>query len=135
MWAALSRLILRNRMAFLIGLILLTAFFGWRATQIEQSYSYARALPTQDSAYIDYEKLKELYGEDGSVMVLGFQDADLYTLKKFNGWYDLGEKIKSLEGIKDVLSVATLYNMKRNDSLSRFDFVPVLRQKPATSRA
>ena len=132
MWQKLSTLILRNRVVFLIALVLLTVFFGWRASLIEQSYSYARALPTQDQAYIDYEKLKELYGEDGSVMVLGFQDADFYTLKKFNGWYDLGEKIKSLEGIKDVLSATTLYNMKRNDSLSRFDFVPLLKQKPST---
>jgi hypothetical protein len=132
MWAALSRIILRNRAAFLIALGLITAFFGWRASHIEQSYSYARALPVNDQAYIDYEKLKSLYGEDGSVMVLGFQDADFYTLKKFNGWYDLGAKIKTLEGIQDVLSVGTLYNMKRNDSLSRFDFVPVMKQKPST---
>ena len=76
MWAALSRIILRNRAVFLIALFLITAFFGWRATHIEQSYSYARTLPTTDQAYIDYEKLKELYGEDGSVMVLGFSDAD-----------------------------------------------------------
>lgn len=132
MWRALSRIILRNRAAFLVGLGLITAFFAWRASKIEQSYSYARALPTEDQAYIDYEKLKELYGEDGSVLVIGFSDADFYTLKKFNGWYDLGEKIKELEGIQDVLSVATLYNMKRNDSLSRFDFLPILKQKPST---
>jgi len=132
MWAALSRIILRNRAAFLIALGLITAFFGWRASHIEQSYSYARTLPTDDQASIDYEKLKELYGEDGSVMVLGFSDANFYTLKKFNDWYDLGEKIKSMEGIQDVLSAATLYNIKRNDSLSRFDFIPIRKQKPAS---
>jgi len=132
MWAALSRIILRNRAAFLIALFLITVFFGWRATHIEQSYSYARTLPVNDPAYIDYEKLKELYGEDGSVMVLGFSDTSFYSLKKFNGWYDLGVKIKAIEGIQDVLSEATLYNMKRNDSLSRFDFVPVLKNKPST---
>lgn len=131
MWAALSRIILRNRAAFLIVLGLLTAFFAWRASFIEQSYSYARALPVDDPAYIDYEKLKELYGEDGNVMVLGFRDADFYTLKKFNGWYALSEKIKSLEGIQDVLSATTLYNIQRNDSLSRFDFIPILKQKPS----
>ncbi len=130
MWVGLSRLILRNRIAFLSGLVLLTAFFGWRASQIELSYTYARALPVDDQAYLDYEKLKSLYGEDGSVMVLGFKDADFYTLKKFNAWYDLSEKIKSIEGIQDVLSVATLYDMKRNDSLSKFDFVPLIQQKP-----
>jgi uncharacterized protein len=130
MWGAISRIILKNRALFLIALFLITAFFGWRATRIEQSYSYARTLPTNDQAYIDYEKLKELYGEDGSVMVLGFSDPDFYKLKEFNGWYDLGKQIKSIEGIQDVLSAATLYNMKRNDSLSRFDIIPILQRRP-----
>ncbi|MBI3500694.1 MAG: MMPL family transporter [Bacteroidetes bacterium] len=132
MWQKLSALILRNRIAFLVGLGLLTIFFGWRAYNIELSYSYARALPEKDTANIEYEQFKKLYGEDGSVMVLGFSDNDFFTLKKFNGWYDLGQKIKSIAGIKDVLSVATLYDMKRNDSLSRFDFIPLLKEKPQT---
>lgn len=127
-------LILRNRVLFLIGLGIITLFFGWRATKTELSYSYARALPKDDPAYIDYEKFKELYGEDGSVMVIGFQDKDFYTLKKFNDWYDLGQKIKSISGIKDVLSVGTVYNIKRNDSLNRFDFVPVVKSKPSTQQ-
>ncbi|MBI4947322.1 MAG: MMPL family transporter [Bacteroidetes bacterium] len=134
MWQKLSSLILRHRIIFLIGLALITAFFGWRAYHIELSYTYARTLPVNDSAYIDYEKFKQLYGEDGSVMVVGFSDKNLYELRKFNGWYTLGEKIKSIEGIKDVLSVASLYNIKRNDSLSRFDFVPLLKGKPKTQQ-
>ncbi len=132
MWQKLSSLILRNRIFFLIALSLLTAFFGWRATKIELSYSYARALPEKDKENIEYEQFKKLYGEDASVMVLGFTDKNFYTLKKFNGWDDLGQKIKSITGIKDVLSAATLYDIKRNDSLSRFDFVPLLKQKPST---
>lgn len=128
----LGRIILRNRALFLIALILLTAFFGWRGSKIELSYSYARTLPVDDPAYIDYEQLKQLYGEDGSVMVLGFKDSSFYQLKKFNDWYDLSEKIKAIKGIQEVLSVSRLYNMKRNDSLRRFDFVPVLSKKPKT---
>ncbi len=132
MWQRFSTIILRNRLSFLIGLGLVTVFFGWRASKTELSYSYARTLPVKDTANIEYEKFKQLYGEDGSVMVLGFSDKDFFTLKKFNGWYDLGEKIKSIAGIKDVLSAGTLYNIKRNDSLSKFDFVPLLKAKPTT---
>lgn len=132
MWVKLSNIILRNRIAFLISLGLITLFFGWRASQIELSYSYARALPAEDTANIDYEKFRQLYGEDGNVMVLGFSDKDLFTLKKFNAWYDLGQEIKSIVGIKDVLSACTLYNIKRNDSLSRFDFYSLLKEKPHT---
>lgn len=132
MWLALSRIILRNRAAFLIALALLTTFFAYRASRFELSYTYARALPVTDPAYLDYEKFKQIYGEDGSVMVIGFSDADFYQLNKFNDWYDLTEKIKSMEGIQDVLSEANLYNILRNDSLSKFEFVPVLKEKPQT---
>lgn len=132
MWQKLSSLILRNRVYFLIGLSLVTIFFGWRASKTELSYSYVRALPVNDPEYIEYEQFKKLYGEDGSVMVMGFADKNFYELKKFNAWYDLGEKIKSIEGIQEVVSAATLYNMKRNDSLSRFDFLPILKQKPSS---
>ena len=132
MWQKLSNLILRNRIYCIIGLGLITAFFGWKAYHIELSYSYARALPVKDQANIDYEQFKKLYGEDGSVMVLGFSDKELYTFKKFNAWYDLSEKIKSIAGIKDVLSATTLYDIRRNDSLNRFDFIPLLKQKPHT---
>jgi len=132
MWQKISSLILRNRIFFLIGLGLVTVFFGWRASKTELSYFYLRTLPVNDPEYIEYEQFKKLYGEDGSVMVVGFTDKNFYELEKFNAWYDLGEKIKSIEGIQEVVSVATLYNMKRNDSLSRFDFLPLLKQKPST---
>lgn len=132
MWKRLSTLILRKRIYFLIGISVITLFFGWRASKTELSYSYARVLPEEDQANIDYEEFKKLYGEDGSIMVIGFKDKDFFTLKVFNGWYDLGNEIKAIPGIKNVLSAATLYNIQRNDSLSKFDFVPVLTKKPTT---
>lgn len=132
MWARISSLILRNRIYFLIGLGLVTVFFGWRGSKIELSYTYARALPVTDSAYLDYEIFKKIYGEDGSVMVIGFSSPDFYQLNKFNDWFDLTEKIKSIAGIQDVLSEANLYNIIRNDSLRKFEFVPVLNEKPKT---
>ncbi len=130
MFQNFSTLILRYRIYFLIALGLLTAFFSWHATKNELSYVYAQALPEKDSAAVEYEVFKKLYGEDASVMVIGFSDKNFYTLKKFNAWYDVGQKIKTVAGVKEVVSVATLYDMKRNDSLSRFDFVPILKQKP-----
>lgn len=132
MWAALSRSILRNRAIYLIALVLVTAFFAYKGSQIQLSYQYARTLPTDDPAYIDYEKFKSLYGEDGSVMVIGFRDPDFFQLEKFNDFRTLSDSIKAITGIQDVLSVANLYDIHRNDSLSRFDFTPVVKTKPGT---
>lgn len=132
MWSSLGRRILRNRIGFLVGIFLVTLFFGWQASKIELSYAYASALPTDDPAFKEYMQFKKLYGEDGSIMVIGFSDPDLFKLRKLAAWYDLSDSIKSLEGIKNVVSITRLFNIIRNDSLGKFDFVPVMQQRPAS---
>lgn len=126
MWKYISGKILRNRLAFIIGLALITIFMAYEASRIQLSYEFAKILPENDSAYIDYSNFKKLFGEDGAVMVIGFQDKNLFQLEKFNNWYRLGEDIKKIEGIQEVLSIARIYNIKRNDSLERFQFLPII---------
>jgi len=132
MWSKLGRFILRNRVALLIVIGVLTIFFGYMATKIELSYTYARALPVDDPAYIEYEKYRSLFGEDGSVMVMGFKSENLFDLKKFNEWFDLSEKVKSLGGIQEVISLTKLYNVVKDDSLGEFKFIPLTPEKPKT---
>ena len=126
MWNYLANKIIRNRLAFLLVLGGLTAYMAYCASRIELSYEFAKVLPTTDDAYIDYARFRNMFGEDGSVMVIGLQDPDLYKLDKFNDWYALSNSIKNMDGIQDVLSVATLFNLNRNDSLQRFDMQPIL---------
>ncbi len=132
MFLFVSRFILRNRIPLLIAMTILTIFFGYEGTKIQLSYTYARTLPADDPVFLDYVKFKELYGEDGNVLVIGFLDKNLFELKKFNGWYDLTREIKKIQGIQDVLSVTNLYQLKRNDEKHKFDLVPVFSQKPGT---
>lgn len=134
MLSIIARSIIRYRVAFLVTVVLITAFFGYMATKIELSYKYASALPQDDPAYIQYEKFKDLYGEDGSVMVMGFADTTLFTVKKFNAWADLTDSVRKIQGIKNVISVARLFEVVRNDSLSRFDFAPLMKERPRTQQ-
>nr|MBA3972230.1 MMPL family transporter [Bacteroidota bacterium] len=130
MWRFLSTKILRNKITFVIILALITVFMGYQATRIELTYAYPQILPSDDPTYIEYENFKKMFGEDGSVMVIGLQDKNIYELKKFNDWYALSDQIKNITGIKDVMSVAKLYNIHRNDSLIKFDFAPVISRAP-----
>ncbi len=134
MWAKLAHWILRNRVVLIIILALITAFMGYEASKIELSYELVRPLPKSDQALIDYENFKKTFGEDGNVFVIGFKDKNFFTLEKFNDWYRLGDEIKKIDGIKDVLSVAKLYNIVRNDSLKRFDFKPIVPRLPRTQQ-
>lgn len=133
MWAKLSHFILRQRVPLLIIIVLLTGFMGyWASQHLELSYKYARVLPEDDEMAIAYEKFKQKYGEDGNVMLICFQDSNMFQLPKYQKWYDLTRDVQKIEGVKDVMSTAALYNLVRNDSLQKFDIVQVVQNRPAT---
>ncbi len=130
MWTILTRFILRNRLANLIVIVLFTALMGWLGTRVQMSYEMARMLPESDSTIILYENFKKQFGEDGSVMFVGLQDEKLFELNHFQAWYDLTNEVRNIEGVEEAISVARMFQLVRNDSLKKFDFVPVINAKP-----
>jgi len=132
MWANAAKIILRNRFALIILLGIITAFMAYEATHVQLSYEFARVLPDKDPDYIDYLKFKDLFGEDGAVMVVGIQDSNFYQLKKYNDWYNLNNEIKNIKGIEEVVSDARMFHLKKNDSLIRFELKPVIVSIPKT---
>ncbi|MEI6574965.1 MAG: efflux RND transporter permease subunit [Bacteroidota bacterium] len=132
MWSYLVRFILRNRLGILITIGVLTLFMGYMATKVKLSYDMARMLPQVDSTYIKYEQFKQKFGEDGSVLFVGIKDPHLFQLEVFNEWHELSTKIKSLNGIEEVVSLGRIYELVRNDSTHKFDFKPVVTKLPAS---
>ena len=130
MWSFLVRHILRDRVAFLIGIGLLTIFMGYQAKDVKMLYEMASILPAKDSTIIIYENFKKQFGEDGSILFIGIQDKNLYRLKEFNDWFDLSLKLKNIKGIEEVLSVTRLYRLVKNDSIKKFVFSPISPLKP-----
>ncbi|MBA3704795.1 MAG: MMPL family transporter, partial [Bacteroidetes bacterium] len=110
----------------MVVLGLISLFMGYQASQIQLSYDFAKVLPDDDPVYIEYENFKKMFGEDGNVMVIGFQDKNLFELNKFNDWYTLSNDIKNIQGVKELMSIAKLYTIRRNDSLSKFDFIQIV---------
>ncbi|MFN4144197.1 MAG: efflux RND transporter permease subunit [Runella sp.] len=131
-WQKISNLILKNRPVWLVVVISLTAFMGYHASKVKLSYELAKILPASDPNFQLYESFKARYGEDGNVLVIGTQTNRMFDLTVFNAWYDLNQHIKSIEGIKEVVSNANLYEIVRNDSLKKFDFKPLVPRKPTT---
>jgi predicted RND superfamily exporter protein len=130
MWTKFAGLLLRNKLVFTLVILFSTAFMGYEALKMELSYEFAKILPNDDPTFIEYQDFKKQFGEDGNVMVLGFEDKNFFTLNKFNDWYYLSKAIKIIQGIKDVLSVPTAYKLTKNDSLSKFEFVPLITKIP-----
>ena len=129
MWQFLVRFILRNRLFILITIGILTIFMGYLGSNIKMSYEMARMLPSSDPINIEYENFKQQFGLDGNVIFVAIQDTDLYTLDHFNSWYDLSNEVLEIVGIQEVVSVSRLYNLVRNDSLKKFQFLPIVSNK------
>lgn len=129
MWNFLAHHILTKRPWFIAVLLLITIYFGWHASKIELSYDFVRPLPATDSALINYDNFKKLFGEDGAVMVIGLKDSTFFKVDKFNDWFQLTNDIKKIKGIKEVMSVTNIYNVIKDDSLKKFKFNPILNAK------
>lgn len=132
MWNKIATYIIRYRLVWVALVLISTVFMAFEASKIELSYNFARILPSNDPVEKEYQDFRKLFGEDGSVMVIGWQDPQLFEINKFRDWCKLSERIKKTAGIKNVLSLANVYKAVRNDSLRQFDFLPVINQIPAT---
>jgi len=129
MWDKIVGVLLRNRISFLVGIALITCFMGYKATKVQLSYEMARMLPTNDKNLLTYQQFKSVFGEDGNVIFVGFHDSAFFQIKHFNQFFTLCERIQKIEGVEKVLSVANLYSLVKNDSLSKFEFSPLVKAK------
>lgn len=145
MWFNFSRIILRNRLLFLILIGLATVFMAYQAQFARMSYEMAQILPKSDPTYKEYDKFKEIFGKDGSMVVVGIDNSDIYQLNNFNAWFDLTQDIKKIEvdfkkdgelikvnGVTEALSVANAYTLKKNYASKKFDFNQIVQTKPTS---
>jgi uncharacterized protein len=132
MWNFLVRFILRYRTYNLIVIFLLTAFMGWKATNVQLSYELQEMLPSSDSTSIQYQQFKNVFGEDGSVMFVGIQDKNIFRLQEFNDLIDLTAGLKKIDGVQEIVSITRSFQLIKNDSSKKFDFKPIVKNKPKT---
>ncbi|MCB9014986.1 MAG: MMPL family transporter [Lentimicrobiaceae bacterium] len=132
MWNLLVRLILRNRPGILVVIGLITIFMAWQGLDVKLSYDNMRMLPANDTAVLDYEDFRHRFGEDGSVLVIGIENPDMFKLDELNAWYDLTTDMSQIEGVAGVMSIARAANIVKNDSLRKFEFLPVMSERLTT---
>lgn len=145
MWFNLSKIILKNRLLILVVIGIITLFMAYLAQFAKMSYQMAQILPRTDSTYIDYENFRNTFGADGSIVVVGIKNKDLFEINNFNAWYDLTHKLKEIKvpfkkdkkdvivkGVTEALSIANAYTLTRNDETKQFDLQQLVTKKPKT---
>ena len=89
MWEKIANTILRNRLALIISLVICTAFMLYQTLNVQLAYDNPKFVPDDDADMMAYQEFKKTFGDDGSVMVVGINTAQLRNLDFFNAWYDL----------------------------------------------
>ncbi|MDD4150606.1 MAG: MMPL family transporter [Bacteroidales bacterium] len=136
MWHKIAGIILRNRIALLISMGVITAFMAWQATKIEMDYHYANMLSENDPVYIDKVKFQEIFGDEASGIVVGFSDTSLFDYDRFLAFQELCDELEEIENVASVLTVSQAVNPRQvtvvdeNGSKKReFEFYPVFPEK------
>jgi predicted RND superfamily exporter protein len=105
MWYSLGRFIIKNRLAMLLLLAVITAFMGWKASKVQLSYDFTRALPTDNQKYREYQQFLRTFGADANTVVVGIQTEKMYEPAFFNAVSDLHQRLRKVRAVTGVLSV------------------------------
>jgi predicted RND superfamily exporter protein len=100
---------------------------GYNAKEVELSFAGSKILPLSDSEYVAYNKFKKKFGEDGTMMVLGLRNENVFQKDLYNRWSNLGDSIRQIDGIVNVLSVAHAFELKKDTVKRSFVLNPIHR--------
>ena len=78
------------------------------------SYEMYSVLPPEDSTFQQFEKFKKQFGQESSVLVLGFRGDQIFQLEEFNAWRKLCSNLKTVDGVDEVLAIPTVGNLIKN---------------------
>ena len=130
MFERIASLILRNR-NFLTGLLLaLTVFMGFMAQRATTSYKILKLLPDSDSTQQVFARFEETFGGGDNAFILSVETEKPFSSEALEKQRKLSQKLEAIEGITWVISLPRVINLQRNDSLRRFEVVPLLPDGP-----
>ena len=134
MWYSIGRFILQYRLSLLLLLAVVTVFMGWKASQVQLSYDFTRALPTDNQKYKEYQEFLRTFGADANTVVVGIQTDQMYQPAFFNAVSELHQQLKKINAVTGVLSIPEVVGL-RNDSASGKLVSEKLFHPPYTSQA
>ncbi len=122
MWYRLAQFILKYKLPLLLLLIGFTIWIGFYAIQVQMTYEFSKAIPTDNQKYRDYLAFKQKFGDDGNTMVLGIQTDSLYTPTVFNAEAVLHQQLKKIAGIDDILSIPEAAALVKETTTEKLKF-------------
>lgn len=128
-WAKVAGKVLRNRKGIAIVIGVVTVFMAFQLPKLQIDYGYSGMLPESDSVSIKLLEFNKIFGEEGGLFLLGFQDSDFFKLDKYNKFSQLKSSIRKIDGIKNVMSVYEAVNLRKNEDKKTFDIFSIFPEK------
>ncbi|WP_299885025.1 efflux RND transporter permease subunit [uncultured Lacinutrix sp.] len=132
-WDVVARIILRNKISILIGVVIITILLSTQWKYMRFTYTEANLLPDDHEVNIEYNNFLDIFGEEGNLIVLGVKDSTLFTVEKLNAWNALSDSFRAAEAVETVVSIKDLQKLKRNKKAEKFDLEPFIKDSVSTS--
>lgn len=133
-WEFIARIVLKNRLAILCVILIITVFLGLQWKNIQFSFTEANLLPDDNNVNKEYNAFLDKFGEEGNLIVVGVKDDAFFTPKSFAAWNKLMTEIKAQKEVDLVVSINDLKQLKKNDSLQTFELVPFVDVQKTTDK-
>lgn len=134
-WELIARIILRNRIVILLGIVLMTLLFVFQWKNIRFTQTEANLIPADDKVNVDYQKFLKSFGEEGNLIVIATKNQNLFTPKVYKAWHDLMSDIQSHKEVSLVVSVDNLQKLIKNDTLETFELHPLVAKNKIDNEA
>jgi len=128
-WNSIARLILRNRIVIIVLILIATYLLSTQWKNMQFSYTEANLMPDDHEVNVSYNDFLEKFGEEGNLILLGVQDSALFTPEKFKAWNRLTDTLLTYPEVDQIISPASLQELKKLEDPKRFEMVPVLPDK------
>ena len=119
-WEKFARLILRNRILFLVLVLINTIFLSTQWKNIRFSYSEANLMPNDHPFNIAYNDFVDVFGEEGNLLIIAVNDSLLFDTTNFNAWIKLSDSFKLKKEVNNVLHVGNFPIIKKDKIKKEF---------------
>jgi len=120
-WGSIARLILRNRIVLLLGIVGVTLLWSTQWKNMRFTYTEANLLPDKHPENQSYNSFLDTFGEEGNVIVLAVKDTALFAVDNLSAWHALSQKLRTYPEVESVINTDNLKELKKNTKAQRFE--------------
>ena len=107
-WDIFARLILRNRIFFLVLIFISTLLLSTQWKNLKFSYSEANLMPKDHPFNLAYDNFVNVFGEEGNLLIIAVKDSLLFKKNNFNSWIELSQSFKNKNEVNNVIHVGNI---------------------------